>query len=180
MTEQNIYIVTSYGGLDECYYDSVECAFTNKEDAQKYKEEHEAMLTAIPEEEFNKIKEDLYTQEEKIDAEYYEPYDYCDLKDGASEEEYQKEIDKWYESGRKEYFESHYNYSYEVFKAVEDCVNGYKVGYDITETILRGDTDMEQLKDELDALNMKYLSQVSLYKSLYEETKKKLEKYEHD
>ena len=45
-------------------------------------------------------------------------------------------------------------------------LNQYKEGYQ---------DKVEMLQDELDALNMKYLSQVSLYKSLYEELKNKYE-----
>ena len=45
-------------------------------------------------------------------------------------------------------------------------LNQYKEGYQ---------DKVEMLHDELDALNMKYLSQVSLYKSLYEELKNKYE-----
>lgn len=39
-------------------------------------------------------------------------------------------------------------------------------------------SEVELLKDELDALNMRYLSQVSLWKSRYEELKKKVEENE--
>lgn len=35
------------------------------------------------------------------------------------------------------------------------------------------DAKIEELRDELDALNMRYLSQVGLYKSLYQELKEK-------
>ena len=44
----------------------------------------------------------------------------------------------------------------------------------MTKTIEELEAENEQLRDELDALNMRYLSQVSLWKSNYEELKKKL------
>ena len=44
----------------------------------------------------------------------------------------------------------------------------------MAKTIEELEAENEQLRDELDALNMRYLSQVSLWKSNYEELKKKL------
>lgn len=44
----------------------------------------------------------------------------------------------------------------------------------MTKTIEEFEKENEQLRDELDALHMRYLSQVSLWKSNYEELKKKL------
>lgn len=46
-----------------------------------------------------------------------------------------------------------------------------------SETIMDKDAKIEELKDELDALNMRYLSQVGLYKSLYQELKAKENKH---
>jgi hypothetical protein len=37
------------------------------------------------------------------------------------------------------------------------------------------ESEVAKLHDELDALNMRYLSQVSMYKSLYQEAKKELD-----
>lgn len=42
-----------------------------------------------------------------------------------------------------------------------------------SEAIMDKDAKIEELEDELDALNMRYLSQVGMYKSLYQELKKK-------
>ena len=44
----------------------------------------------------------------------------------------------------------------------------------MAKTIEELEAENEQLRDELDALNMRYLSQVSLWKSNYEELKKKI------
>ena len=44
----------------------------------------------------------------------------------------------------------------------------------MAKTIEELEAENEQLRDELDALHMRYLSQVSLWKSNYEELKKKL------
>lgn len=37
------------------------------------------------------------------------------------------------------------------------------------------ESEVSKLRDELDALNMRYISQVSMYKSMYQEAKKEIE-----
>lgn len=56
--------------------------------------------------------------------------------------------------------------------ATEKCIREVFCD-ECSEATMDKDAKIEELEDELDALNMRYLSQVGLYKSLYEELKEK-------